>query len=113
MSTKPTGDRDKSLPAAVTDELLDSYQQLSGALEHVNSYELPSMEAVGRIIDLCRALLFPGFVGASFPIVMNLLGPTPAYKRALSYYCISIYLRLYGGNAITGPCLPYCYKRIF
>lgn len=62
---KSAGRKDKSLPAAVTDDLLDSYQELSGALEHVNSYELPSMESVGRIIEISRALLFPGFVGAS------------------------------------------------
>jgi len=59
----PAGER--SIPAAVTDALIDSYESLSGALEHVNSYELPSMESVARIIEITRSLLFPGFVGAS------------------------------------------------
>jgi serine O-acetyltransferase len=52
-----------NVPAAVTDSLIESYKTLSGALEHVDNYELPSMEEVSRIIDLTRALLFPGFVG--------------------------------------------------
>ncbi|MBT8494784.1 MAG: serine acetyltransferase [Deltaproteobacteria bacterium] len=52
-----------NVPAAVTDALIDSYKALSGALEHVDNYELPSMEEVAGVIDLSRALLFPGFVG--------------------------------------------------
>ncbi len=47
----------------VAERLLESYR--SGALQHVNSYELPSMEAVALIVNQCRALLFPGFVGDS------------------------------------------------
>lgn len=49
--------------ADVTEKLLESYQ--TGVLQHVNSYELPSLEAIGRIVEQCRSLLFPGFVGAS------------------------------------------------
>src|SRR5262245_36891081 len=47
----------------VVEKLLHSYRTASGAMQHVNSYELPSMEEVARIIKLCQTLLFPGFVG--------------------------------------------------
>jgi len=64
--SKPTAPAaERSIPSAVTDALIDSYESLSGALEHVNSYELPSMESVARIIEVTRSLLFPGFVGAT------------------------------------------------
>ncbi|HTE52192.1 MAG TPA: hypothetical protein VK698_15165 [Kofleriaceae bacterium] len=49
----------------VVHKLLHSYRTASGAMQHVNSYELPSMEEVERIVQLCRTLLFPGFVGGS------------------------------------------------
>ena len=49
----------------VVGKLLHSYRTASGAMQHVNSYELPSMEEVERIITLSRTLLFPGFVGGS------------------------------------------------
>jgi len=32
-------------------------------MEHVSSYELPSMDEVAKIIEQARALMFPGFVG--------------------------------------------------
>jgi serine O-acetyltransferase len=54
-----------NVPAELTHALLESYEQMPGSMQHVSSYELPSMEAVARIIDSCRALLFPGFVGSS------------------------------------------------
>lgn len=49
----------------VTDRLLESYRSASGSMQHVNSYELPSMEEVEQILTQCRALLFPGYVGPS------------------------------------------------
>lgn len=49
----------------VVDRLMTSYRTASGAMQHVNAYELPSMEHVGEIVDLTRSLLFPGFVGRS------------------------------------------------
>src|SRR5687767_9855777 len=49
----------------VVHKLLDSYRTASGAMQHVNSYELPSMEEVSRIVKLSRTLLYPGFVGGS------------------------------------------------
>ena len=49
----------------IVDDLLASYANSSGAMQHVNSYELPSMESVARIIEQCRTLIFPGFVGPS------------------------------------------------
>lgn len=47
------------------DRLMTSYKSASGAMQHVNAYELPSMQHVGDIVEQARALLFPGFVGRS------------------------------------------------
>jgi serine O-acetyltransferase len=49
----------------VADALLESYRTGPPAMQHVNSYELPSTAEVARIVELCRALIFPGFVGTS------------------------------------------------
>src|SRR5688572_11488665 len=57
------GDRD--LAADVVERLMSSYRTASGSMQHVNDYELPSMEHVAGIVEQCRSLLFPGFVGRS------------------------------------------------
>jgi serine O-acetyltransferase len=49
----------------VADALLDDYLSPDAAMQHIGSYELPSTEQVGRVLEQCRALLFPGFVGPS------------------------------------------------
>ncbi|MCG8420153.1 MAG: serine acetyltransferase [Proteobacteria bacterium] len=49
----------------LADGLLENYEKAPAAMQHVNSYELPSTEAVARIIEQVRALIFPGFVGPS------------------------------------------------
>lgn len=49
----------------VTDGLLASYETASVDIQHVNSYELVSTEEVASLVEQCRALLFPGFVGPS------------------------------------------------
>jgi serine O-acetyltransferase len=48
----------------VADQLLDSYQQAPSGMQHLAAYELPSAEQVTRVVEQCRALLFPGFAGA-------------------------------------------------
>jgi serine O-acetyltransferase len=70
MAAKPKLDAS----ADVADRLIESYR--SGELQHVNSYELPSLDAVARIVERTRALLFPGFFGAS------LVRATPTELRA-------------------------------
>jgi serine O-acetyltransferase len=53
-------------PAAteVADELLKAYLDPTAAeMQHIGSYELPSDAAVEHVIDMCRALLFPGYAG--------------------------------------------------
>ena len=37
-------------------------------MQHLGGYALPQMSEVMRIIEDTRALLFPGFVGHSFPV---------------------------------------------
>jgi serine O-acetyltransferase len=49
----------------VADDLLASYETSSAAIQHVNSYELPSTEEIASIVEQLRALIFPGFVGPS------------------------------------------------
>jgi serine O-acetyltransferase len=49
----------------VADGLLASYETASAHIQHVNSYELVSTEEVASIVEQCRALMFPGFVGPS------------------------------------------------
>ncbi len=57
--------REVPLTDDVAEQLLDSYRSAPAEMQHVNSYELPSREEVARIVELCRALIFPGFVGPS------------------------------------------------
>ena len=48
----------------VTDELLAAYlDPAAQEMQHIGSYELPSVTEVERVIELCRALLFPGYAG--------------------------------------------------
>lgn len=49
----------------VADGLLASYETASADVQHVNSYDLVSTEEVASLVEQCRALLFPGFVGPS------------------------------------------------
>ena len=48
----------------VTEELLDAYLDPSAhEMQHIGSYELPSDAQVERVVEMCRALLFPGYAG--------------------------------------------------
>jgi len=51
----------------VADELIEGYLSPSAEtpMLHVGGYELPSTEQVARVVEQCRALLFPGYVGPS------------------------------------------------
>ncbi|HEV7556750.1 MAG TPA: serine O-acetyltransferase [Kofleriaceae bacterium] len=50
---------------AVTDALLDAYLDPGAQeMQHIGSYALPSEVSVEEIVEMCRALLFPGYVGA-------------------------------------------------
>src|SRR5215216_3866895 len=49
---------------AVTDELFGMYVDPDAReMQHIGSYELPSELQVKQIVESCRALLFPGYVG--------------------------------------------------
>jgi len=65
MASQLPKPREIPLTEDVAERLLESYASAPPEMQHVNSYELPSREEVGRIIELCRALIFPGFVGPS------------------------------------------------
>jgi serine O-acetyltransferase len=65
ITTLPSPTEDRPYFGPVAERLLDSYRTESAAIQHVNSYELPSMEAVADVVEKCRSLLFPGFVGRS------------------------------------------------
>lgn len=48
----------------VADQLLEAYLDPGAAeMQHIGSYELPSDAQVEHVIDMCRALLFPGYAG--------------------------------------------------
>jgi serine O-acetyltransferase len=49
---------------SVADQLLDAYLDPQAAeMQHIGSYELPSEASVEHIVEMCRALLFPGYAG--------------------------------------------------
>src|SRR4051794_12833344 len=58
----PDGDDD------LVTRLLKSYDAGPRSMHHLLGYELPQMSEVVRCLDDVRALLFPGFVGQSFPV---------------------------------------------
>src|SRR5687768_1510928 len=66
-SGEATGD----LAAEVVERLMESYKTSAASMQHVNTYELPSMEHVARVVEMCRALIFPGFVGRSLARVTD------------------------------------------
>ncbi len=48
----------------VADTLLDLYvDPRAKEMQHIGSYELPSEQQVENIVEMCRALLFPGYAG--------------------------------------------------
>ncbi len=48
----------------VAELLLEAYLDPHAAeMQHIGSYELPNDSQVERVIDMCRALLFPGYAG--------------------------------------------------
>ncbi|MCA9674011.1 MAG: serine acetyltransferase [Kofleriaceae bacterium] len=47
----------------VVDDLLDSYLSPRPEIQHLGSYELPSLEQAARLVEQGRRLLFPGFFG--------------------------------------------------
>src|SRR5262245_21687118 len=51
-------------PPDVVEQLLDAYLDPNAAeMQHIGSYELPSDGQIERVIEMCRALLFPGYAG--------------------------------------------------
>ena len=64
-----TGEPSSGLDS-VAEELLDAYLDPNAAeMQHIGSYELPSESQVERIVEMCRALLFPGYAGPDLPRV--------------------------------------------
>lgn len=62
---EPRPERPRDVAEEAVDRLMTSYKSASGAMQHVNAYELPSMQHVAEIVEGTRSLLFPGFVGRS------------------------------------------------
>jgi serine O-acetyltransferase len=59
------GTERRGLPVErLADELLELYHDPGAQeMQHIGSYELPSEPAVEQIIEMARAILFPGYVG--------------------------------------------------
>ncbi|HWO24578.1 MAG TPA: serine acetyltransferase [Kofleriaceae bacterium] len=54
----------RSTVERLTDELLELYHDPAAQeMQHIGSYELPSDSAVEQIIEMARAILFPGYAG--------------------------------------------------
>ena len=48
----------------VADRLVDLYvDPAAKEMQHIGSYELPSEQQVENVVEMCRALLFPGYAG--------------------------------------------------
>jgi len=57
----------------VADELLGMYvDPAAKEMQHIGSYELPSEAGVENIVEMCRALLFPGYAGPDVAAGMSL-----------------------------------------
>jgi serine O-acetyltransferase len=53
-----------SQPESVADELLELYlDPAAQEMQHIGSYELPAETQVEQILEMARALLFPGYAG--------------------------------------------------
>ncbi|MDB4953244.1 MAG: Serine O-acetyltransferase [Myxococcales bacterium] len=62
-----TGEPSSALDG-LAEQLLDAYLDPKAAeMQHIGSYELPSESQVERIVEMCRALLFPGYAGPDLP----------------------------------------------
>jgi serine O-acetyltransferase len=58
------GEAPRSQVDTVTDQLLEAYlDPTAKEMQHIGSYALPSESEVERAVELCRALLFPGYAG--------------------------------------------------
>jgi len=66
---RPLAIHGKPQPAPdVADLLLDAYLDPKAAeMQHIGSYELPSDEQIESVIEMVRALLFPGYAGPDVP----------------------------------------------
>jgi len=55
---------DRSENQVVADRLLEMYFEPDAKeMQHIGSYELPSDEQIERVLEMTRALLFPGYAG--------------------------------------------------
>jgi serine O-acetyltransferase len=65
MSERPrTGGEERTHVEEVADQLLDLYFDADAKeMQHIGSYELPNDEQVELVIELARALMFPGYAG--------------------------------------------------
>src|SRR4051812_26435068 len=50
---------------STVDDLVESYLSPHPEIQHLGSYELPKADQVARVVEMCRGLLLPGFVGPS------------------------------------------------
>ena len=66
LAVKPPdeGAREAQSAKDVADLLIEAYLDPRAAeMQHIGSYELPSDGQVERVVEMCRALLFPGYAG--------------------------------------------------
>ncbi|MBS1119648.1 MAG: Serine O-acetyltransferase [Deltaproteobacteria bacterium] len=74
----------------VADELLGMYfDPQAQEMQHIGSYELPSEAEVEHIVEECRALLFPGYVGP------DMTGPAPVLREIVRARVSALRTNLY------------------
>ncbi|MBA3538887.1 MAG: serine acetyltransferase [Deltaproteobacteria bacterium] len=57
-----------TLIESTSDALLEAYLDPEAKeMQHIGSYELPADREVERVVEMCRALLFPGYAGPDVP----------------------------------------------
>src|SRR5688500_3099296 len=77
---------------AIADELLSQYLDPEAKeMQHIGAYELPSDRQVEAVIDMCRALMFPGYAGSD----VTRLGK-PQLFELVKFRVVELKLALHG-----------------
>ena len=76
----------------IADDLLSQYLDPEAReMQHIGAYELPSDRQVEAVIDMCRALMFPGYAGSD----VTRLG-TPQLFELVKFRVVELKLALHG-----------------
>jgi serine O-acetyltransferase len=81
---------------SVADELLDMYvDPAAKEMQHIGSYELPSESGVENIVEMCRALLFPGYAGPDVAAGMSVADLRELVRQRVRELRIELHRQVY------------------